>query len=66
MIHILQNLALFWVNNANFFAEFFGENIFKNHNICRWLRKLPKAKVSWVVFAWLETLGDAHLKTSVT
>jgi hypothetical protein len=22
-----QNLALFWVKNANFFANFFGENI---------------------------------------
>jgi hypothetical protein len=27
MINILHNLALFWVKNANFFAEFFGENI---------------------------------------
>jgi hypothetical protein len=25
----LHNLALFWVKNANFFAIFFGENIFK-------------------------------------
>jgi hypothetical protein len=33
MIKILHNLALFWVKNANFFAEFFGENILKNHNI---------------------------------
>jgi hypothetical protein len=24
-----QKLALFWVKNANFFAKFFGENIFK-------------------------------------
>jgi hypothetical protein len=29
MIKILDNLALFWVKNANFFAEFFGKNIFK-------------------------------------
>jgi hypothetical protein len=29
MIKILHNVALFWVKNANFFAEFFGENIFK-------------------------------------
>jgi hypothetical protein len=29
MIKIFQNLALFWVKNANFFAEFFGENILK-------------------------------------
>jgi hypothetical protein len=28
-----NNLALFWVKNANFFADFFGENILKNHNI---------------------------------
>jgi hypothetical protein len=28
MIKILH-LALFWAKNANFFAEFFGENIFK-------------------------------------
>jgi hypothetical protein len=27
MIIFLHNLALFWVNNGNFFAEFFGENI---------------------------------------
>jgi hypothetical protein len=29
MIKILHNLALFGVKNANFFAEIFGENIFK-------------------------------------
>jgi hypothetical protein len=29
MINILHKLALFWVKNANFFAEFFGENILK-------------------------------------
>jgi hypothetical protein len=29
MIKILQSLPLFWVKNANFFAEFFGENILK-------------------------------------
>jgi hypothetical protein len=29
MIKMLQNLALFRVENTNFFAEFFGENIFK-------------------------------------
>jgi hypothetical protein len=33
MIKILHNSALFRVKNANFFAEFFGENILKNHNI---------------------------------
>jgi hypothetical protein len=27
MIKILQNLALFWVKNANIFAEKFGKNI---------------------------------------
>jgi hypothetical protein len=27
MIIFFQNLALFWVKNANFFAKFFGENI---------------------------------------
>jgi hypothetical protein len=27
MIKILHNLALFGVKNANFIAEFFGENI---------------------------------------
>jgi hypothetical protein len=27
MIKILHILALFWVKNANFFAELFGENI---------------------------------------
>jgi hypothetical protein len=29
MIKILHNLALPWVKNAKFFAEIFGENIFK-------------------------------------
>jgi hypothetical protein len=29
MIKMLHNLALFWVKNAIFFAEFFGENIQK-------------------------------------
>jgi hypothetical protein len=27
---MIQNLSLFWVKNANFFAKYFGENIFKN------------------------------------
>jgi hypothetical protein len=36
MLNILHNLALFWVTNGIFFAEFFGENIFKNHNIGPW------------------------------
>jgi hypothetical protein len=34
MINYFHNLALFRVKNANFFADFFGENIEKNHNIC--------------------------------
>jgi hypothetical protein len=29
MINFFQNLALFWVKNANFFAKCFGENILK-------------------------------------
>jgi hypothetical protein len=29
MFKILLILALFWVKNANFFAEFFGKNILK-------------------------------------
>jgi hypothetical protein len=29
MINFFQNLALFWVKNANFFAKIFGENILK-------------------------------------
>jgi hypothetical protein len=29
MIKNLHNLSLFWVKNANFFAEFLGENILK-------------------------------------
>jgi hypothetical protein len=33
MIIILHNFALSWVKSTNFFAKFFGENIFKNHNI---------------------------------
>jgi hypothetical protein len=34
MIKILHNLALFWVKNANFFADFFRRKYFKNRNIC--------------------------------
>jgi hypothetical protein len=30
---IFLKFALFCVKNANFFVEFFGKNIFKNHNI---------------------------------
>jgi hypothetical protein len=33
MIKILLNLALFWVKNANLFADFFRRKYFKNHNI---------------------------------
>jgi hypothetical protein len=29
MVNFFQNLALFCVKNANFFAKFFGENILK-------------------------------------
>jgi hypothetical protein len=27
MLKFLHNLALLWVKNANFFGDFFGENI---------------------------------------
>jgi hypothetical protein len=27
MIQFLNNLALFWAKNTNFFAKFFGKNI---------------------------------------
>jgi hypothetical protein len=36
MINFFQNLALFWVKNANFFATFFRRKYFKNHNIGPW------------------------------
>jgi hypothetical protein len=36
MITFLQNLALGLAKNANIFAKFFDENIFKNHNIGPW------------------------------
>jgi hypothetical protein len=37
--NIFQNLALFRVKNANFFATFFGENIFKiKTSVPGWLR----------------------------
>jgi hypothetical protein len=36
MINFFHNLHLFRVKNAKFFAEFFGENILKNHNIGPW------------------------------
>jgi hypothetical protein len=33
MINFLHYLALLRIKNANFFADFWGENIFFNHNI---------------------------------
>jgi hypothetical protein len=33
MIHFLKNSAVLLSKNAHFFAYFFGENIFFNHNI---------------------------------
>jgi hypothetical protein len=36
MIKILHNLALFWVKNTIFSAEFFWQKYFKNHNIGPW------------------------------
>jgi hypothetical protein len=32
MINFVNNLALFWVKNANFFADFFCENIHKSQH----------------------------------
>jgi hypothetical protein len=57
----LHNLALFRVKNANFFAEFFGENIFKiitsvpgwaDHVICRGTQGYGMQRVSqgWQTF----------------
>jgi hypothetical protein len=40
MIKIFHNLALFWVKNTNFFAEFFGENILKIVTSVRALRRI--------------------------
>jgi hypothetical protein len=37
MIIFLHKLTVFFVKNGNFFAEFFGKNIFKNNNIGPWL-----------------------------
>jgi hypothetical protein len=36
IIFLKKILALFSVKNANYFAEIFCENIFKNHNIGPW------------------------------
>jgi hypothetical protein len=36
MIKFLHNLALLWVKNAIFFANFLGENIIKNRSIGPW------------------------------
>jgi hypothetical protein len=33
MIRFLNNLALFWVKNAIFFADFFRQKYLRNHNI---------------------------------
>jgi hypothetical protein len=32
MIKILHNLALFWIKNANFVAEYFQQKYLKIHN----------------------------------
>jgi hypothetical protein len=43
----LNNLALFWVKNANFFAKFFGKNILKiitlvpGHPVCMYAKLSP-------------------------
>jgi hypothetical protein len=45
MIKILHNLAMFWVKNANFFAEFVGENFIKiitgRNAISEFRKKIP-------------------------
>jgi hypothetical protein len=36
MIIFLQKIAVVSAKNAKYIGEFFGENIFKNHNIGPW------------------------------
>jgi hypothetical protein len=48
--HFFQNLALFWVKNANFFAKFFGENILK---IITSVPGHPAVEVKWHFLRWL-------------
>jgi hypothetical protein len=54
-----QNLALFWVKNANFFAKFFGENILKNHNIgpWKWVKKLAPNSIKRAKKNLIDFLG---------
>jgi hypothetical protein len=48
-IKFLHNLALFRVEMLNFFVEFFGENILKNHNIGPWKSRSPLTYVPMYV-----------------
>jgi hypothetical protein len=41
---LLQNLALFWVKNANFFRKNFRRKYFKNNNIGPWSELTPSPK----------------------
>jgi hypothetical protein len=52
MIKFLHNLALFWVKNANFLPNFFGENIFKIITSVPGRRPLPtmELRFSIVIF----------------
>jgi hypothetical protein len=59
MIKSFQNLSLFWVKNANFFAKFFGENIFKIITSVPGVRKsshrsdsLRGDKIGWIFAYW--------------
>jgi hypothetical protein len=45
MINLNRNLALCRVKHANFFADFFGENISKNHNIGPWVLEIAESRL---------------------
>jgi hypothetical protein len=59
MINFFQNLALFRVKNANFFAEIFGENIlkiitsvpgrFSNDNVSLLISETAKLSLIWPI-----------------
>jgi hypothetical protein len=57
MIKILPNLRLFCVKNANYFAEFFGKNIFKI------ITSVPGLNVTILKYFCRKKIGDLWRET---
>jgi hypothetical protein len=62
MINFFHILALFYVKNA----DFFGKNIFKNHNIGPWLTYRTDWLPSWSCTRWPSPTARARDSTAGT